>query len=90
MRNIRRDANDELKKLEKDKAISEDDCKKGQDKVQEITNDFVKKIDAALDHKEKRDNGDLMPDILPVHLAIIMDGNGRWAKQRKNAPHNGA
>lgn len=24
-----------------------------------------------------------MPDILPVHLAIIMDGNGRWAKQRK-------
>ncbi|WP_265821986.1 ribosome recycling factor [Geovibrio ferrireducens] len=53
VRNIRRDANDELKKLEKDKAISEDDCKKGQDKVQEITNDFVKKIDAALDHKEK-------------------------------------
>lgn len=53
VRNIRRDANEHLKQLEKDKAISEDDNKKGQEKVQNITNDYVKKIDAAIEHKEK-------------------------------------
>jgi ribosome recycling factor len=53
VRNIRRDANESLKQLEKDKAISEDDNKKGQEKIQNITNDFVKKIDTAIDAKEK-------------------------------------
>ena len=53
VRNIRRDANEQLKQLEKDKDISEDDCKKGQDKVQETTNEYVKKIDIAIESKEK-------------------------------------
>ena len=52
MRNVRRDANDALKKLEKDKKISEDDLKQGLDKVQKATDDGIAKIDAELKAKE--------------------------------------
>ena len=52
MRNVRRDANDMLKKLEKDKKISEDDLKQGLDKVQKATDDGIAKIDAELKAKE--------------------------------------
>lgn len=53
LRNVRRDLNDGLKKLEKDKEISEDDQRKGQDEVQKLTDDFVKKCDSAFASKEK-------------------------------------
>jgi ribosome recycling factor len=53
IRNIRRDFNEALKKLEKDKEISEDDLKKSLDEVQKITDDFIKKIDEKLEHKEQ-------------------------------------
>jgi ribosome recycling factor len=52
VRNIRRDANDKVKKLEKDKAVSEDDAKKAQDHIQKITDEFIKKIDDTLSQKE--------------------------------------
>ena len=52
MRNVRRDANDALKKLEKDGKISEDDLKTGLDKVQKATDDGIAKIDAELKAKE--------------------------------------
>ncbi len=52
IRNIRRDANDKIKKLEKEKAISEDDSKRGQDKIQKITDDFVAKVDSMCEQKE--------------------------------------
>ena len=52
MRNVRRDANETLKKLEKDKKISEDDLKVGLDKVQKATDDGIAKIDAELKAKE--------------------------------------
>ena len=52
MRNVRREANDALKKLEKDKKISEDDLKQGLDKVQKATDDGISKIDAELKAKE--------------------------------------
>ena len=52
MRNVRRDANDVLKKLEKDGKISEDDLKAGLDKVQKATDDGIAKIDAELKAKE--------------------------------------
>ena len=52
MRNVRRDANDAAKKLEKDKKISEDDLKVGLDKVQKATDDGIAKIDAELKTKE--------------------------------------
>lgn len=53
VRNIRRDSNEELKKLEKEKQLSEDDSKKEHDDIQKITDSFVKKIDEVLQHKEK-------------------------------------
>ncbi|MBI5326865.1 MAG: ribosome recycling factor [Deltaproteobacteria bacterium] len=53
VRNNRRDANEEVKKLEKDKAISQDDLKKAQAQIQEITDKYIIKIDDILKHKEK-------------------------------------
>lgn len=50
---VRRDANEEVKKLFKDKKISEDESKKGEADVQKITDDFIKKIDQIADEKEK-------------------------------------
>ncbi|MBO7166375.1 MAG: ribosome recycling factor [Kiritimatiellae bacterium] len=52
MRNVRRDANDAVKKLEKDKKISEDDMKQGLDNIQKATDDGIAKIDAELKAKE--------------------------------------
>lgn len=53
IRNIRRDAIDKLKRLEKDKAITEDELKKYEKDVQEITKSFELKMDEAVAHKEK-------------------------------------
>ncbi len=53
IRNIRRDANDQLKKAQKDGEITEDDVKRGEDEVQKLTDSFVEKVDAALAAKEK-------------------------------------
>jgi len=53
VRNIRRDSNEELKKLEKNEHISEDEVKKEHDEIQKITDAFIKKIDESLEHKEK-------------------------------------
>ena len=53
IRNIRRDAIDRLKKLEKDKAITEDELKKYEKDVQDITKSFEAKMDEAVGHNEK-------------------------------------
>lgn len=53
VRNLRREGNDKIKKLEKDKEISEDDSKKFVDDIQEITNDYIKKVDEITALKEK-------------------------------------
>ena len=53
IRNIRRDVNDALKKLEKDKEISADELKKATDDVQKLTDNYVKKADAKAQAKEK-------------------------------------
>ncbi len=53
IRNIRRDANDDVKKLEKDKEISEDERKAAEDIVQEITDKYTKLVDETVDKKEK-------------------------------------
>ena len=52
VRNVRRDANEHLKKLLKDKQISEDDERRAQDDVQKLTDRFVAEIDKALQAKE--------------------------------------
>jgi len=52
VRNIRREANDQLKKLLKDKAVGEDEERRAQDDVQKLTDRFVAEIDKALQTKE--------------------------------------
>ncbi|MDM8547982.1 ribosome recycling factor [Candidatus Venteria ishoeyi] len=52
MRNIRRDANNQLKKMVKDKEISEDDERRGEDVVQKLTDQLIAKVDALLAEKE--------------------------------------
>ena len=53
VRNIRRDANAELKAALKDKKTSEDEAKRGEDLVQKLTDQHIKEIDALLEEKEK-------------------------------------
>lgn len=53
VRNIRRDSNEGLKKLEKEHTASEDEVKRAQDDVQKMTDRFVKEIDRLMDIKEK-------------------------------------
>lgn len=53
VRNARRDANDKIKALLKDKEISEDDERRAQDEIQKLTDNFIKKVDEALEQKEK-------------------------------------
>jgi len=53
VRNVRRDANDKIKALLKDKEISEDDERRSQDEIQKMTDAHIKSVDAALAEKEK-------------------------------------
>ncbi len=53
IRNIRRDANDAFKKMEKANEISEDDRKQGEEKIQKITDKMISKVDAAIETKTK-------------------------------------
>jgi ribosome recycling factor len=53
VRNIRRDANDHLKREEKKKSISEDQLKEGEDKIQKLTDEHIIRVDELLKHKEK-------------------------------------
>nr|WP_304623357.1 ribosome recycling factor [Pantoea leporis] len=53
VRNVRRDANDKIKALLKDKEISEDDERRTQDEIQKMTDAHIKSVDAALADKEK-------------------------------------
>ncbi len=53
LRNVRRDANDQVKKLMKDKAISEDDEKRALEEIQKMIDAYIKKLDEAAKAKEK-------------------------------------
>lgn len=53
MRNVRRDANEAVKKLVKDKLISEDDERRAHDEIQKLTDGLMQKLDAAAKVKEK-------------------------------------
>lgn len=53
VRNIRRDAMEAVKKMEKDKVISEDERDRHEKDIQKATDDVIAKIDAALTHKDK-------------------------------------
>ena len=53
IRNTRRDCNEALKKMSKDKEIGEDDERIQQDEIQKITDDFILEVDRLIDAKEK-------------------------------------
>ena len=53
IRSIRRDNIDKLKKMQKNSEITEDDLSNGEEKIQKITDDFIKKIDDKAKDKEK-------------------------------------
>lgn len=53
VRNVRRDGMDQVKKLEKRGDMSQDDAKSWYDKIQKLTDDFIKDIDQTLERKEK-------------------------------------
>lgn len=53
IRNIRRDINDEIKKMEKDKEMNEDDRKKEEELIQKVTDKFIKEVDEITKTKEE-------------------------------------
>ena len=53
IRNIRREANTEMKEMVKEKMISEDDERRGQELIQKLTDKYVKEVDQVLEEKEK-------------------------------------
>ena len=53
LRNLRRDANEKLKKMEKDKELTKDDLKRGEKEIQDLTDSYVKKIDEIVAAKDK-------------------------------------
>ncbi|MBI5199060.1 MAG: ribosome recycling factor [Nitrospirae bacterium] len=52
IRNIRRDGNEDVKRMEKEKHLSEDDTRKTQEEIQKLTDNNIKKIDEIFSHKE--------------------------------------
>lgn len=53
IRNVRRDGNDAIKKLEKAKEITEDDSKRGQESIQKLVDKYIKIVDTTKETKEK-------------------------------------
>ena len=52
VRNTRREGKEEIKKLEKEKHISEDDARRSLDEIQKLTDSYIKRIDEIMSHKE--------------------------------------
>ena len=53
IRNVRRDANNDFKRLLKDKEISEDDARRGEEQIQKLTDKYVAEADKLLANKEE-------------------------------------
>ncbi|MBM4275953.1 MAG: ribosome recycling factor [Deltaproteobacteria bacterium] len=53
LRNLRRDANEDLKEMKKEKLLSEDEAHRGQEEVQKLTDEYIKKVDTQAAEKEK-------------------------------------
>ncbi len=90
MRNIRRDANEHLKKLLKDKECSEDDERHAQDDVQKLTDRFIAEIDKLAAGEGSRPDGDLMRRRLsrgsPASRVAMFQLDARIPEPRRPAP----
>jgi undecaprenyl diphosphate synthase len=93
VRNLRRDANESVKKLVKDKLASEDDQKRAETRCKSSPTSTSPRSIAG-GGQRTGNHGGLSPDsrrssfymsvplVVPHHIAIVMDGNGRWATRR--------
>ena len=77
VRNIRRDANDTFKKMEKANEISEDDLSDAEEKIQKLTDKMIDKIDKAVDTKTKRDYDSIKNIPGQVLLPLVFFVGGR-------------
>ena len=82
IRNIRREANDDLKNLVKNKEISEDDEKKKWKNCSKFYRQSYQRNRSKSWNQRKRNNDNMNPI---KHVAIIMDGNGRWGIKNKGS-----
>ena len=73
IRNIRRDANDYIKKEQKANEISEDEQKDAEAEVQKLTDQFVKKIDEMVESKSK--------EIMTAHIVFLTAGGQRYTEE---------
>ena len=99
VRNVRRDVLAEVKEALKEKLITQDEERKAQDEIQKLTDKAIADIDGHMAAKEKGNPDGLSATrsaaacnalmSLPRHVAIIMDGNGRWAAARGLPRHAG-
>ena len=72
IRNVRRDANEKLKKLEKEHEIAEDDMRAKQKKIQKLTDRYIEKVDEVVAHEGKRDHG-IVASWLNAHRCLRYD-----------------
>ena len=70
IRNVRRDAMDDIKKLKKDNEITEDEQKDGEKKLQDITDDFVKQADSITKKKEEEITSEEKEDMTNTNKKI--------------------
>ena len=97
VRNVRRDALERLRSMEKDKSLSQDDNRRAQDRLQKATDAHIGELGQGVLRQRGGDHAGLKVDQtahppigagtrddlnVPLHVAIVMDGNGRWAEQR--------
>ena len=84
VRNLRRDVNDKVKKMEKDGELTGDELKKGLDHVQKMTDDGIKKIDEMISKKEKEvlgimHNMRILPDVASLKMPAAAEYSARQA-----------
>jgi hypothetical protein len=88
VRNLRRDANEQREEAGQGQAASEDDQKRAEADIQKVTDRHISEIDSLVAGQGTGDHGCLTAAIahsmssIPHHIAIVMDGNGRWATRR--------
>ncbi len=82
IRNVRRDVMQDVKEALKEKMITQDDEKKAEQDIQKLTDKHIADVEAIMAAKEKEIMQVFRMMGVPRHIAIIMDGNGRWAAAR--------
>src|SRR5690242_2503007 len=78
IRGFRRDANEELKKLQKDAKLTEDELRKSEAETQKLTDQYVQKIDDAIKKKEQEILEVLPPPLVAIQESLAADHKGHF------------